>query len=168
MPADDHRLHALRAKLDALVRAVLDQARENPAFADRLHELFMTADLPAGGRKKSGGRAASGKETYNPISVLGRLGREGLRRELEGMGATELADVLRVQGVVKGKAVRGLERDAMIEMIVQFAERKLNQGIITAGSRGESEDGPPDGAVVPPARTAEASPPADPKAAGPR
>lgn len=68
----------LRQKLSALIRAVLKEAQENPAFALKLEKaLGGPNERPA--TKKSGRRAPA---VLDPLAVMMEQGESALRREL--------------------------------------------------------------------------------------
>ena len=134
MPDADSRMKGLKAKLNALVQCVLEHAQENAAFAEHLHQIFHTDTIPTS--KPKTGKAKADKVVLDPVTFLQAHGMEKLRAELNEKAASELSDIVRLRGIVKGRAAKSLERDEMIGKIVEYAEKKLHQGITVAGESG--------------------------------
>jgi hypothetical protein len=126
MQGDDPEvLKAVESKLVALARCVVRKAKEDPAFAEELREILVSDSLLA---RMTAKRPATTKPVFNPVAYLQLQGRDGLRSELEGKPASELSDIIRSHRIVKGKAAKVIERPAMIDAIVAYSERSLNQG----------------------------------------
>src|SRR4051812_41301373 len=122
---DPEMLKALESKLGALVRCVLKKAQSDPPFAEQLQEILLSDTLRAKLKER---RADSERPAFNPVAYLQAHGRDGLHRELEGKPTSELSGVVRSHRIVKGKPAKSLERPALIEAIISYSERSLNQG----------------------------------------
>jgi hypothetical protein len=159
MQGDDSEiLKALEGKLGALVRCVMKKAKDDRAFAEQLREILISDSLMA---KLSEKRRLVEKPAFNPVAHLQAHGPEGLSSELEGMPTSELSDVIRTHRIVKGKAAKVIERPAMIDAIVAYSERSLNQGGAFLRDRRGGEGSSADDPGKSPARPADEMTPLD-------
>lgn len=122
--SDPNLLRALEGKLTRLVRSVVNKARHDPKFAGQLATILAvseTSTAPAlqGGPKQS---------KFSPITFLHEHGEDGLRGELAYKTDDELRKVVRAEGIRKGREANSLERETLIEEIVNHSIRRLRQG----------------------------------------
>lgn len=126
MPSTDAKLLKLvKGKLVRLLNCVMAKAADDEVFAQELVNILRTDERGVGVEKKSMTEKQKG---FNPVGCLHEYGESRLRSELCQMTDDQLRDLIREQGIAKGKEVRTLLRDKMIEDIVQFADRRLHQG----------------------------------------
>lgn len=118
-------LKGVEKKLEALVRCVINKARNDKEFAEQLQEILLSDSLRESLREK---KSSIAKIAFNPVSFLQDHGPERLREELESKPKSELFDIVRSYRIVKGKPVKHLDRTHMLEEILGFAEKSLNQG----------------------------------------
>jgi hypothetical protein len=126
MPATDPKLlRSLNAKLTRLMRCVIAKAGDDPDFAQQLGDVLR-------GNRRDGSRseepAPPKRKHFNPVTFLHENGPERLRAQLGYKTDSELRDIIRGEGIVKGKEVNTLERDKMIDDIIAHADRRLHQG----------------------------------------
>jgi hypothetical protein len=125
MPKSDPKLvKSLEAKLTRVVRCVAAKAADDPEFAQQLADALGT-----NGRGAPPEKPTPAKRThFNPVTFLHENGEERLRAELGYKTDSELRDIVRAEGILKGKEVNALEREKMISDIVSHADRRLHQG----------------------------------------
>jgi hypothetical protein len=63
------------------------------------------------------------------VTFLHEHGEERLRGELGLKTDSELREIIRREGILKGKEVNALGRDKMINDIVSHSDRRLRQGV---------------------------------------
>lgn len=120
----------LARKLRALVDTVMVQVDKDAAFADRLAQVLLSDSPTDQAATKAG--AAPPKEPFNPVLFLKEHGEIALRRELGERTDDELRAILRFQGLRKGKDLKKLARDAMLQELAVGASAKLKQGMVVA------------------------------------
>lgn len=118
-------MKGLEKKLDALVRCVIKKAHNDQEFAEQLQEILLSDSLRETLRVT---KPSTTKIVFNPVSCLQDHGRDRLRQELETKPNSELSDIVRSYRILKGKAVKNLDRSQILEEILGFAEKSLNQG----------------------------------------
>lgn len=116
---------ALETKLTNLLRCVLTEAEKNEEFAQRLEEILISDSLRniLGENKKK-----LQKDAFNVVGFLHEHGEDKLREELGIKTDSELKEILRSEGIKKGKELRTIDRQQMIEEIVTKSQRRLRQG----------------------------------------
>jgi len=119
------RLKALKTKLTNLVNCVLNKAAIDAEFATQLEEVLISDSLRAILREK---KKKARKSVFNPVAYLHEHDKDKLRVELEGKTDSELQLILRSEGIRKGKALKNIERQQMIDEIVLNSEHRLKQG----------------------------------------
>jgi hypothetical protein len=70
---------------------------------------------------------AKKKTGFNPVSYLHEQGESALREKLELESNSELTQILRSEGIRKGK-FKITDRQKIIDEITRYAIRQLNQG----------------------------------------
>jgi len=139
MPDDSPSVtKALELRLNALVRCVLRKAHDDPTFADQLGEILFSDSLRGSLRERNQRKSAS-RNVFNPVECLQTHGLEHLRQELGGKPSSELSDVVRFYRILKGREAKALGRAGMVEAIVAYSERSLNQGGSFLRDKGRSE-----------------------------
>ena len=118
-------LKSLETKLTNLVTCILNKASSDPEFARQLEEIVLSDSLQKTIRES---KKKTKKHVFNAVTYLHENGEDKLRVELEGKTDTELRQVLRTEGIRKGKELKNIERQKMIEEIIANSSRKLKQG----------------------------------------
>jgi len=118
-------LKAIEIKLNGLVRCILDEAGRNAEFANQLETILISDSLKSalGEPKKKLPR-----EIFNVVGFLHENGLDKLREELERKTDSELREILRSEGLKKGKDLKSVEREQMLEEIITSSQRRLTQG----------------------------------------
>jgi hypothetical protein len=118
-------LRALETKLTNLSRCILNEAERNDEFARRLEEVLISDSLRniLGETKKK-----PQKDIFNSVGFLHENGEGKLREELERKTDSELREILRSEGIKKGKELKVINRQQVIEEIITNSQRRLTQG----------------------------------------
>lgn len=118
-------LKALESKLTNLVHCILNEAQRNDEFARQLEEVFISDSL----RKILGeSKKKPQRDVFNVIGFLHENGEAKLRAELERKTDSELREILRSEGIKKGKELKVTTRQQMVEEIITNSQRRLTQG----------------------------------------
>jgi hypothetical protein len=126
MPNSDPKLlKSLKGKLGRLLSCVVAHASKDPAFAEELAAALMTNRESA---SREGRRPATRSIRFSPVAFLHEHGQDQLRTELGKMTDDELREIVRAQGIAKGKEAKTMDRDKMINLVVQHSNRRLHQG----------------------------------------
>jgi hypothetical protein len=126
MPKSDPKwLKSVEAKLSRLVRCVVAKASDDPEFARQLAAVFEVDGRDATPTEKP---TPPKRRHFNPVTFLHEHGEERLRIELGFKTDSELREIIRSEGIMKGKEVNALERDRMINDIIAHSDRRLHQG----------------------------------------
>jgi hypothetical protein len=118
----DANLPAIKAKLRRLVDACLEQAESNPDFAAQLEDILLSDNLKRDKPKKRP------RVDVDVVSELAKAGPDGLRKRLDGLAESELRQVAKADGALNGKEVKEADRSRLIDALMAYADRKLNQG----------------------------------------
>lgn len=118
-------LKEIESKLTNLIRVVLNEAEVNHEFYLKLEEVIVSDSLKAIPKISKKQQA---KAYFNVVAFLKEQGAEKLTAHLETQPNDDLREILRAEGIRKGKELKSIERQQMIEEIIQTAERRLNQG----------------------------------------
>jgi hypothetical protein len=123
----------LRQTLNAIAKAVADEAEDNDRLRERL-EAILSAEKPkrsasADGegdiRRKGGRRAAA---ALDPVEVV-RQGEDQLRSQLSRLDLEALRDVVAQYGMDPGKLVMKWKDSArVIDRIVELASARARKG----------------------------------------
>lgn len=128
MPKPDPKLmKSLEAKLSRLIRCVITKAGNDPDFAQELGIVLEVGGSEVTPAAKS---TPAKRKQFSPVTFLHENGEERLRLELGYKTDSELRDIIRGEGIAKGKEVSALDRDKMINDIVAHADRRLHQGSV--------------------------------------
>ena len=122
---DSSRLKAIQTKLQNLVACVVAKATEDPAFARDLEAVLLSDDLK---KKIATTSAKSKKHLLSPVTVLHTEGESGLRAALDGLTDDELRQVVRAEGLLKGRDLKTIPRTDLLAELVSSAQRRLTQG----------------------------------------
>ena len=118
-------LKAIEIKLNSLVRCILTEAEKNTEFAGQLEEILISDSLK---NDLGESKRRTPKELFNVVGFLHENGVDKLREELETKTDSELREILRSEGIKKGKELKTVERQQMLEEIVISSQRRLTQG----------------------------------------
>lgn len=109
------------AKLEAVFREVVAEARRNADFAARLDEALATSP-----RRKTHRRRAPG--LLDPFDLLAS-GEDVLRLRLDKLSVEELKDIVAEHGMDHDRlALRWRRPERLIELIVSEAKARLAKG----------------------------------------
>lgn len=126
MPNTDPKLlKVVKGKLARLLNCVIAKATDDEVFAQQLAEILQTEVRSAAVEKTV---LVEKQKGFNPVAYLHEQGEVKLRSELCQMTDDQLRDLIREQGIAKGKEARAIPRDKMIEDIFQYSDRRLHQG----------------------------------------
>ncbi len=119
----------LETRLAALFDAILEEARRNPRFAEKLAAALEA--LKAAGdvdtpRKGKGGRRAPA--AFDPVAIY-REGDEVLRQRLAPLELEQLRDIVAEYGMDPGKLVmKWKTKERVIEHIIETATTRARKG----------------------------------------
>ena len=119
------QIKALEIKLTNLVNCILNKALVDAEFANRLEEVLISDSLRVLLKER---KKKPIKSVFNPVAFLQEHNEIELRTELEEKTDTDLRSILRSEGIRKGKELKNIERQQMINEIVQSSIRRLKQG----------------------------------------
>jgi hypothetical protein len=123
----------LRQTLNAIAKAVADEAEQNDRLRERLEAILRTdspkrsasADGEGDVRRWGGRRAAA---ALDPVEVV-RQGEDELRSQLARLDLEELRDVVAQYGMDPGKLVMKWKDSArVIDRIVELASARARKG----------------------------------------
>lgn len=117
----------LHRKLRALVDILLDEAEHNPAFAEKLGELFGEASpaKPHSG-KRTGRRTPA---VLDPVAIMQEKGETSLREALRALDLEQLRDIVAEYGMDPSKlAMKWKAADRVIDLVVSTAALRLTKG----------------------------------------
>jgi hypothetical protein len=123
----------LKRKLFGLVRVVLDEAAQNPAFRKQLETTLRDdrgsaarAPQPITEEKRRGGRRAPA--VLDPVEKA-RVGESELRSELAKLDLERLRDIIAQFGMDPGKlAMKWKDPNRIIDRIVEVAMARATKG----------------------------------------
>jgi hypothetical protein len=118
-------------RLDKEIAATAEVVKLSPEPSIQMATVKLMTDPPAKSKappaelsKPSRGKKKTG---FNLIAYLHEQGESALREKLELESNSELAQILRSEGIRKGK-FKITNRQKTIDEITQYAIRQLNQG----------------------------------------
>jgi hypothetical protein len=118
-------LKALEIKLTNLLRCILDEAERSDDFAQQLEDILISDSLKNILRES---KKKPKKNVFNAVGFLHENGVDKLREELEGKTDSELREILRSEGIKKGKELKSIDRQQMIEELISISGQRLSQG----------------------------------------
>ncbi len=124
-----------------LLALVEDEARQNPAFAERLEAI--SAELPAGSVKRSKRRKlAMPSEIPDVVSAFQEKGEQEFRFWLRSLSLRVLKSVVKVNGFDPGKnSQRWTEPDKFVELIADQTAARLRRGSAFLVAKGPGNPG---------------------------
>lgn len=123
----------VRRTLNALAKAIADEAEQNGRFREQLETILglagekRTSPLEGDGegRRKGGRRAAA---VLDPVQVI-RHGEEELRKQLTPLDLEQLRDIVAQYGMDPGKLVmKWKDTERVIDRIVEMASARAKKG----------------------------------------
>ena len=120
-------LKAIERKLTNLVNCILNKASTDPEFASQLYDILISDSLKAILREK---KKRPKELAFNLVAFLHEHGKEELLKTLREKPDSDLRIMLRSEGIRKGKELKALERQQMIDEIFAHSEKKLKQGSV--------------------------------------
>lgn len=125
MPSKQQK-DAVLSRLRALFAAVEDEASRNPAFFEKIESILVSSELVIATQQKP---ASSTKApTVNLLEILHRDGGPAAREALGALTNDELVRLASADGIKKPKEAKAMEREALIELLLQMADKRLRQG----------------------------------------
>ena len=125
MPTKKQR-DAVLSRLKALVEAIDEEGARNPDFFSRIEKILLSPDAIVATHKKGGSNAKT--PALNILDVLHRDGEPEARKSLESQTNDELAKLAAADGVKKLNEAKSMERDALIDLLIETATNRLKQG----------------------------------------
>jgi hypothetical protein len=119
------QMKALEVKLTNLVKCVLNKAAADAEFAAQLEDILLSDSLQSMVQEN---KKKTQKSTFNPVAFLRENNEDILKMELDQKTNNELQVVVRGEGIKKGKALKSMERQQMIDEIVENSKRMLKHG----------------------------------------
>ena len=120
-----------RDRLARISRVILDEAKQNAAFASRLDEALGTSarhdiiSAPGAPRQARGRRSPA---VLDPVSGY-REGEEALRSRLRDLSREQLRDIVAEYGMDPDKlAMKWKSTDRLIDRIVEVARGRATKG----------------------------------------
>ena len=126
MPSDDQELNAVKARLAALLRCIVTKAESDTDFAAELKEILLSDTIRTSIRKRVPRKQA--REVFDPVAFLGSADGKRLGQELSSKTTSDLRDIIRVHRVLPPKRAKTTEREELIDLLLAYAQRKLDQG----------------------------------------
>jgi acetylglutamate synthase len=107
----------------SVVQPAIENADNNPTVeqTNAAKSTLAASSQPSKGKKKKTG--------LSPVTYLYEHGEEALREKLALEASSELSQILRSEGIRKGK-FKITDRKKTIDDIVQYAIRQLNKGSV--------------------------------------
>jgi hypothetical protein len=118
-------LKLLEQKLDDLKQCILHQAKLDVEFASQLKKVLLIDSnnfIPPDKKKK--------EDIFNPVSFLHENGKGKLVELLNEKTNSELIVIIRSLSIMKSKELKGIERSEMLNTVINYAEKELNQGSV--------------------------------------
>lgn len=122
---EKQNLKNLEIKLKNLMKCVLDKAAIDSEFAHQLEEA-LSSNSPH--KIVSSGKSKSRKSTFNTVAYLHEYNESKLRDELENKTDAELKQILQAESNKKGKDLKNIERQQLVDEIIANANCVLKQG----------------------------------------
>lgn len=126
MPSNTEK-EAIHSRLKALLDAVYEEALRSPEFFDRVERILLSPEARLAVHKPTS--TPSRKSiNINIVEILHQDGEAGLRSALSGHTNEDLTRLCVQEGIKKMKDAKSLDRDALIEVLMQTASSRLKQG----------------------------------------
>lgn len=132
---------SLKATLNALVRAIAEEAERNPDFASRIEEVLGLKEQASRPRGTRGARRRV-PAVLDPVQ-LARQGEPTLRARLGELNLEQLKDVVAEYGMDPGKLVLKWKTPArIIDRIVEVSigRARKGEGFLSSGSAGGAQN----------------------------
>lgn len=124
MPSNTEK-EAIHSRLKALLDAVYEEALRSPEFFDRIERILLSPEARLSVHKPT---STPSRQSINIVEILHQSGEAGLRSTLDGHTNEDLTRLCVQEGIKKMKDAKSLERDALIEVLMQTASSRLKQG----------------------------------------
>ncbi|WP_448572075.1 hypothetical protein [Trichothermofontia sp.] len=124
---EKQNLKDLEGKLQAFLACILKKAESDIEFRQEIG-IALQGDFSAKNPSSRISKSRSKKNTFNAVDYLHEHNVSLLREELETKTDTELKQILQANSNKKAKDLKKIEREQLIDEIVENANRVLNQG----------------------------------------
>jgi hypothetical protein len=124
MPSNTEK-EAIHSRLKALLDAVYEEALRSPDFFDRIERILLSPEARLAVHKPT---STPSRQSINIVEILHQDGEAGLRSVLSGHTNEDLTRLCVQEGIKKMKDAKSLDRDALIEVLMQTASSRLKQG----------------------------------------
>jgi hypothetical protein len=122
------------ARLEALFEAILEEARRNKAFGERL-ETVLSRAAPSPPR----GRNRRAKAVLNPFEIFDK-GEDHLRTTLSGLTLEQLKDVVAEYGMDRSRlALKWKSPERVGDLVVETVKARMRKGDAFRPAAKESE-----------------------------
>lgn len=124
MPSKTEK-EAIHSRLKALLDAVYEEALRSPEFFDRIERILLSPEARLAVHRPT---STPSRKSINIVEILHNEGEAGLRSALSGHTNEDLTRLCVQEGIKKMKDAKTLDRDALIEVLMQTANSRLKQG----------------------------------------
>lgn len=125
MPTKKQR-DAVLNRLKALVEAIDEESAQNTDFFYRIEEILLSPDAIIATQKK--GRSNVKTPTLNILEMLHLNGESEARKTLGTQTNIELAKLASAERAAKLNEAKSMEREALIDLLIEKAHTRLKQG----------------------------------------
>jgi hypothetical protein len=115
-----------KKRIRALFDAIIEEAEQNPQFAESVMDIFADTPCKASSRKKSEEKKFS--LDFSPLEILHKEGEEALRSKLDALTNDDLIKACSGEGIVQRKNAQSMAREDLILNIVKSSHDRLRQG----------------------------------------
>lgn len=116
---------AIRQRLKALFDVIYAEAMQNPDFLAQLETILLSPEAKLSLQAKN---SEAKHPTINMLEILHSDGTEALRSILGNYTNADLAKLCVQEGIRKMKEAKSLDRNVLIELLLETATSRLKQG----------------------------------------
>ncbi len=124
MPSNTEK-EAIHSRLKALLDAVYEEALRSPDFFNRIERILLSPEARLAVQKPT---STPSRKSINIVEILHQDGEAGLQSALSGHTNEDLTRLCVQEGIKKMKDAKSLDRDALIDALMQTASSRLKQG----------------------------------------
>jgi hypothetical protein len=117
---------AVFSRLHALFAVVEEEASRNPAFFERIENVLLSSELVIASQQKA--TPSPKPPGLNLVEVIHREGKDAAKEALSTLTNDEIVRLASADGIKKPKEAKAMEREALIELLLHMADKRLRQG----------------------------------------
>ena len=118
----------MERRLRAFIEFVIEEAKSNPEFGQRLEQVFVGSVVPTGTGSKRRGARRRNPPSLDPFALY-EQGEECLRDALSDLGIELLKDIVAGYGMDRARlALRWRTPGRLIELIVDTVRNRTQKG----------------------------------------